>query len=117
MLDGGSAVATWVEYAEGRSDFRLRLVDPSGERSAAITVTGVSGGRASGFPRVALSGDELIFAWSQGVDGSESGALQVQTAVARLPDALKISRDIKSVTALLVFNPCPESSLRTRAPS
>ena len=85
MLDDGSAVATWVEYAEGRSDFRLRLVDPSGERSAAITVTGVSGGRASGFPRVALSGDELVFAWSEGVEGSESGALQVQTAVASLP--------------------------------
>ncbi len=85
LLDDGSAVATWVEYAEGRSDFRLRLVDPSGERSEAITVTGVSGGRASGFPRVALSGDELVFAWSEGVEGSEIGALQVQTAVASLP--------------------------------
>ena len=85
MLDDGSAVATWVEYAEGLSDFRLRLVDPSGERSEAITVTGVSGGRASGFPRVAVSGDELVFAWSEGVEGSESGALQVQTAVASLP--------------------------------
>ena len=85
MLDDGSAVATWVEYAEGLSDFRLRLVDPSGERSEAITVTGVSGGRASGFPRVALSGDELVFAWSEGVEGNESGALQVQTAVASLP--------------------------------
>ena len=85
MLDDGSAVATWVEYAEGRSDFRLRLVDPSGERSEAITVTGVSGGRASGFPRVARSGDELVFAWSEGVEGSETGALTVQTAVASLP--------------------------------
>ncbi len=85
MLDDGSAVATWVEYAEGRSDFRLRLMDPSGERSVAITVTGVSAGRASGFPRVALSGDELVFAWSEGVEGSAIGALQVQTAVASLP--------------------------------
>ena len=48
-------------------------------------MTGVSGGRASGFPRVALSGDELVFAWSEGVEGNESGALQVQTAVASLP--------------------------------
>ena len=85
MLDDGSAVATWVGYAEGRSDFRLRRVDPSGARSAAITVTGVSGGRASGFPRVARRGDELVFAWSEGVEGSESGALQVQTAIAPLP--------------------------------
>ena len=85
MLDNGTAVATWVEYAEGRSDFRLRLVDPSGERSAPITVTGVSGGRASGFPRVARRGDELVFSWSEGVEDSESGALTVQTAVASLP--------------------------------
>jgi hypothetical protein len=87
ILDDGSAVATWVEYAEGRSDFRLRLVAPSGERSAAITVTGVSGGRASGFPRVARLGDELVFAWSESasVDGEDTGALTVQTAVATLP--------------------------------
>ena len=87
MLDDGSAVATWVEYAEGRSDFRLRRVDPSGARSAAITVTGVSGGRASGFPRLARRGDELVFAWSEGAasEGEDSGALTVQTAVAPLP--------------------------------
>ena len=87
MLDDGSAVATWVEFAEGRSDFRLRLVDPSGERSAAVTVTGVSGGRASGFPRVTRQGDELVFAWSESasVGGEDTGALTVQTAVAPLP--------------------------------
>jgi hypothetical protein len=87
MLEDGTAVATWVEYAEGRSDFRLRLVAPSGERSAPITVTDVSGGRASGFPRLARNGDELVFAWSEsaGVDGEDTGALTVQTAVAQLP--------------------------------
>jgi hypothetical protein len=87
MLDDGSAVATWVEYAEGRSDFRLRRVDRSGVRSAAITVAGVSGGRASGFPRVARRGDELVFAWSESAspEGDENGSLKVQTAVASLP--------------------------------
>ena len=87
MLDDGSAIATWVEFAEGRSDFRLRLVAPSGERSAAITVTGVSGGRASGFPRMAQQGDELVFAWSESATagGEDTGALTVQTAVASLP--------------------------------
>jgi len=87
LLDDGTAVATWVEYAEGRSDFRLRLVAPSGERSAPITVTGVSGGRASGFPRLARSGDELVFAWSESAsfEGEDTGALTVQTAVASLP--------------------------------
>ena len=87
MLEDGTAVATWVEYAEGRSDFRLRLVAPSGERSAPITVIDVSGGRASGFPRIARSGDELVFAWSESasIEGEDTGGLTVQTAVASLP--------------------------------
>ncbi|MBI2829259.1 MAG: exo-alpha-sialidase [Acidobacteria bacterium] len=87
LLDDGSAVATWVEYAEGRSEFRLRRVDRSGARSAPLTVAGVSAGRASGFPRVARQGDELVFAWSASAapEGSEDGALQVYTAVASLP--------------------------------
>ena len=87
MLDDGSAIATWVEYAEGRSDFRVRRIDRSGARSAPITVAGVSGGRASGFPRVARRGDELVFSWtaSAAPEGSEDGALQVYTAVATLP--------------------------------
>ena len=87
MLDDGSAVATWVEYAEGLSDFRMRRIDRSGARSAAITVAGISGGRASGFPRMARRGNELIFAWSGSAapEGSETGALQVYTAAATLP--------------------------------
>lgn len=87
MLDDGSAVVTWVEYAEGRSDFRMRRIDRAGARSAPITVAGVSGGRASGFPRVARRGEELVFSWtaSAAPEGSEDGALQVYTAVAALP--------------------------------
>jgi hypothetical protein len=87
MLDDGTAVATWVEYAEGRSDFRLRLVAPSGERSAPINVAGVSAGRASGFPRLARQGDELVFAWSESAseEGEDTGALTVRTAVVSLP--------------------------------
>ena len=87
LLDDGSAVATWVEYAEGRSDFRLRRVDRSGARSAAVNVAAVSGGRASGFPRLARRGDELVFAWSESASpaGEDNGSLKVQTAVASLP--------------------------------
>jgi len=85
LLDDGSAVASWVEYAQGASDFRFRRVDPSGARSAPITVAGVSGGRASGYPRIARQGNELILAWSDSGPG-EDGQLQVQTAVGQLPD-------------------------------
>jgi len=84
LLDDGSAVASWVEYAEGRSDFRIRRIERSGAKSAPVGVAAVSGGQASGYPRIARVGDELIFAWTDSA-ADASGALQLQTAVAQLP--------------------------------
>ncbi len=81
MLDDGSAIATWVEFADDRSQFRMRRVEPSGMKSAAITISGNS--RVSGYPRVARSGNELVFAWTEGIEGE--GALKVKGAIARLP--------------------------------
>jgi hypothetical protein len=80
LLSDGSAVATWIEFADQRAQFRVRRVTPDGQRSAPITVAGMAGSRASGYPRVALHGDELVFAWTE----AESGALRVRTAAARL---------------------------------
>jgi len=84
MLDDGSAVASWVEYAEGRSDFKIRRIESSGAKSAPVAVAPVTGGQASGYPRIARVGDELIFAWTDSAIDA-SGALQLQTAVAQLP--------------------------------
>ena len=83
LLDDGSAIASWVEYADGRSDFRIRRVERSGQRSAPIPVAAVTGGQASGYPRLSRVGNELLFAWTD--SGPEGGGLQLQTAVARLP--------------------------------
>ena len=87
LLEDGSALVTWVEYAEGASDFKVRRVDKAGVKSPALAVAPVSGGRASGFPRVARRGNELIFAWSGSAtpEGDAEGSLQVFTAVATLP--------------------------------
>jgi hypothetical protein len=87
LLDDGSAVATWVEFADRRAQFRVRRIDASGAKSPAITVAGVDGGRASGYPRVARAGNELVFAWSESTQGASEGEpiLQLKTAVATLP--------------------------------
>ena len=87
LLDDGSALVSWVEYAEGASDFKVRRVDKAGTKSPAIAVSPVSGGRASGFPKVARSGNDVIFAWSGSAtpEGDAGGSLQVFTAVATLP--------------------------------
>jgi hypothetical protein len=84
LLDDGSAVASWVEYANGQSDFRMRRIDRTGAKSKAIPVAAVSGGQASGFPRIARRGNELLFAWTDSAD-NESGGLVVKTAIAALP--------------------------------
>ena len=83
MLPDGSAVATWIEFADQRAQFRMRRIDRSGTKSEPITVAGIEGNRASGYPRVALHGDELVFAWT----ASGAGGLQVRTAAAKLPVA------------------------------
>ena len=60
----GSAVAAYVEFANQRADFRVRRITRSGEKSAPVVVSNVAGNRSSGYPRMALSGNELIFAGS-----------------------------------------------------
>lgn len=89
LLDDGSAAASWVEFAGQRAQFRVRRVEPSGATSPAVEVAGVSGGRASGYPRIARNGHELVFAWTESApaQGESEGVLAVRTAVATLPAA------------------------------
>jgi hypothetical protein len=90
LLDDGSATATWVDLADKRGEFRLRRIEPSGARSAPITIAGVSSSAASGTPRMARQGNELVFAWTESTSGDPSQsdtALVVKTAAARLPAA------------------------------
>jgi hypothetical protein len=76
MLEDGSALASWVEFANGKSQFKVRHVAASGQRSEAAAVPGA--GRVSGYPRMARSGSDLILAWTEGEAGQ-----QVKAAVAR----------------------------------
>lgn len=84
MLEDGSAVATWVEYVNQRGQFRARRVEPSGMKSAPLTIAGVSGSRTSGYPRVAHHGNELVFAWAESAGDEGEGNFTVKTAVAQL---------------------------------
>jgi hypothetical protein len=75
LLEDGSAAATWIEFADGKAQFLMRRISRSGERSPAMSIAGLTANRASGFPRMAAFGSELIFAWT------DSGAVStVRTA-------------------------------------
>ena len=78
LLGDGSAVATWIEFADGRAQFTARRVEASGQKGNAVAVAGLTAGRSSGYPRLARFGNELVFAWTEA--DSTPG---VRTAVAR----------------------------------
>jgi hypothetical protein len=84
LLEDGSAVASWTEFSEQRSQLRIRRVTPSGARSKAIVVAGGGEGSLSGYSRLARQGQELVLAWTESAN-DESAGQQVRAAVARLP--------------------------------
>jgi hypothetical protein len=82
MLADGSALATWIEFADQRAQFRARRINRNGTRSAPITIAGIAGARSSGYPRAAVANGEVIFAWTESAD---AGSLRVRTAASPLP--------------------------------
>lgn len=80
LLPDGSAIGSWIELADERAQFRVRRVDASGAKSPSITISALANSRASGYPRIAVHGDEVVFAWTETSDGRS----EVKTAVARL---------------------------------
>jgi hypothetical protein len=79
LVDSSTAYATWIEFSSGKAQLLVRRVDRSGSRGPTQTVTGLAADRASGYPRIARSGGELLFAWTETV----SGQPRVRTAAAR----------------------------------
>lgn len=82
MLPDGSALATWIAFANQRAQFSARRVERNGTRSAAVTIAGIAGSRSSGYPRAAVANGEVVFAWTE---SGEGGSIQVRTAASPLP--------------------------------
>jgi hypothetical protein len=80
MLEDGTAVATWEEFADKRGQFRARRVERSGATSPAVVIAGASGGRVSGVPRLARLGNQLVFAWTERPDRGGNGTVKTATA-------------------------------------
>ncbi len=69
LLDDESAIASWVEFADQRTQLRIRWIDSSGARGPARTVAGLGAERTSGYPRLGRRGHELLIAWTETLDG------------------------------------------------
>ncbi len=80
LLDDGSAVATWLEFANERTQARVRQVKSSGERSASAVLAGQGEPRVSGYPHLARHGQDLVVVWSESMNGLQ----QLKAARARM---------------------------------
>lgn len=87
LLPDGSAIGIWLEASSARADLRGRRIGPGGRRSPSFSIAGLEANRSTGYPRVALGGDELVFAWTE--TSPATGGSGVRTAVARLQDVMR----------------------------
>ena len=73
--DSGGAVVTWLTKSEKGAEFRARQVGRDGTLYPSFLIGATTSATSSGFPRLARSGETLIFAWT---DTNEN---RVRTAV------------------------------------
>ncbi len=65
LLADGSALATWLEASGRDALVRGVRVTPRAAPGVAFTVATTSATRASGYPRVVISGKHILFAWTE----------------------------------------------------
>ncbi len=57
-------LAAWIEKTGGgRAEVRVRRVSRDGRRGPAVVAATVAAGRAVGFPKIAVQGDQVLVAW------------------------------------------------------
>lgn len=82
MLPDGGALVTWVERIGGdTAAVRVRRIGKDGRAGTTATIAASSAARASGFPRLAVTGNSVLFAWT--VPGRPSS---IRVARARLQE-------------------------------
>jgi hypothetical protein len=86
ILPTGDTLLSWLgRGTQGGSEIRAAFIDPGGVLKPAFKVAAMSMARAAGFPRFELSGNEVVFAWTE-VGSAPEGpssppASRVRTAV------------------------------------
>ena len=76
ISNDGTAYVCWLAQPSGGGAVHLRRVAVDGTVGEVVTIAKMGTGRRSGFPQMALSGDELVFAWTS--KGVKTAVLSVQ---------------------------------------
>jgi hypothetical protein len=83
LLSDGGALVTWIERTGGdTAAVRARRVSAQGQVGMPVTIASSSAARASGFPRMALTGNDVVFAWT--VPGRPSAIRVARVPLAEL---------------------------------
>ena len=65
LLPDGGALVTWVERVGGdTAAVRARRIAPDGRPGATTTIASSTAARSSGFPKLAVTGSNVLFAWT-----------------------------------------------------
>jgi hypothetical protein len=83
MLADGAALVVWVERTAKGAQIRARRINADGSRDQAIIVAESVAARASGFPQVVSSGDEIFFAWTEVGTATRVRTASVKVAASR----------------------------------
>ncbi|MGH7563761.1 MAG: sialidase family protein [Gemmatimonadota bacterium] len=83
LLEDGSALVTWLEGQHSETRILARRIASGGQAGPAVFVAPASPERASGFPRAAVLGNRVVFAWTEPGDPS-----RIRLAIAFLEDFL-----------------------------
>jgi hypothetical protein len=79
FLEDGSAVVSWLEnLKEQGAEIRIKQIFPDGRIGKSLTVADTSRARASGFPRMARSGKDLLIAWTYAAEPQEIHVAKIE---------------------------------------
>jgi hypothetical protein len=77
-LPSGAAMVSWIEATDSGAQVQLRRIGADGVASSPIKVSGAFGALSGGLPRMQVSGNDIVIAWTDSAEPS-----QVRTAVVR----------------------------------
>jgi len=84
LLDDETAVVSWLERQDNTTRILARTARPGQSAGPIASIGDSSAERASGFPRLAQSGDRVVFAWTQPGTASSPATIRiVSTRLAR----------------------------------
>jgi len=65
LLSDGSALVSWLAGSAERGAIKVRRIKPDGLRDTPAVVATSDIARSSGFPRIAILGNDVYFAWTE----------------------------------------------------